>query len=68
MLSLFVIIGVVVTFIGFNLENRTTVSFGFYVLTDLPVFIVIFSSFLLGSLIMLPFTFRRKSPKKIEKK
>ena len=49
-------------FIGFNLNNKCDISFGFVKITEVPVFFPIFVSFVLGVLISLPivFTARKK--------
>ncbi len=49
----------IVCFIGFNLDHQSDISFGFYSFEEVPIFVSLFSAFLLGCLIMLPFTFRR---------
>ncbi|MCL2441630.1 MAG: hypothetical protein FWD14_07800 [Treponema sp.] len=60
-LILFVIIfAVFLTFITFNLENRCDISFGFAVLTQVPVFLTVFVSFILGLFCALPLVFRLK--------
>ncbi|NLJ46824.1 MAG: hypothetical protein GX430_09715 [Treponema sp.] len=50
-----------VTFIGFNIENRCDISFAVYTLTDVPVVITILSSFALGLVAALPFALRRRN-------
>jgi len=45
---------VFLVFISFNLENKCDISFGFAKLTEVPVFITIFTSFILGLLCSLP--------------
>lgn len=64
-----VILGFVVFFAGFNIENASDVSFGFYTLSDVPIFISLFIAFLVGVLIMLPFVVgTSKSKQKKHKK
>jgi uncharacterized integral membrane protein len=41
-------------FIGFNLENRCDVSFGFRTFSQVPVFLTALSSFVLGMVLALP--------------
>ena len=55
-----------VVFAGFNLENKTTISFGFASISDVPIFISLFFAFLLGILASIPIIFiqRRKIKKK----
>ena len=50
------IFAVFIAFIVFNLENRSDVSFGFKTFEQIPVFLTVFSSFVLGMLFALPFT------------
>lgn len=56
-----VLLGVVLLFVGFNLENTTDISFGFAVLSDVPVFLSLFSAFFAGVLVTLPFAIRSSS-------
>ncbi len=56
-----VVLALVVAFAGFNLQNVASVSFGFYTLQEVPVFLSLFSAFFLGVIVMLPFTFGRRS-------
>jgi hypothetical protein len=41
-------------FIGFNLENRCDISLGFFTFSQVPVFLTVFSAFILGLLLSLP--------------
>lgn len=60
-----IILGFVVFFAGFNITNVSDISFGFYEFKDIPIFISLFVAFLLGALIVLPFTlFRGKRKQK----
>jgi len=56
------IFGVFLAFITFNLENKCDISFGFKTFKEVPVFLTVFTSFVLGLLCTLPFIFtaRRK--------
>lgn len=56
-----VFIVLLVAFVGVNLENTCAVSLIFVTYPDVPVYISILISFALGMLIMIPFTFGRKS-------
>ncbi|MDR1128296.1 MAG: hypothetical protein LBL20_03205 [Treponema sp.] len=49
-----VLCAVFLIFIGFNLENRCDISFGFTKLSDVPVFLTAFASFVLGLLASVP--------------
>lgn len=63
-LILFLIIIVVVTvFAGFNISNVCNVSLIFYEFQNVPVFVTVLFSFVIGILVMLPFAFRKKTPK-----
>ena len=67
-----IILTIFMVFIGFNLENKCDISFGFAKFVEVPVFITIFASFILGLLCALPLVLhikRRKSePSDKEKK
>jgi len=52
-----VVLGIFLAFIGFNLENRCDVSFGFTEFSNVPVFFTVFTSFVLGLFCTLPFIF-----------
>ncbi|GHT87008.1 hypothetical protein FACS1894137_13450 [Spirochaetia bacterium] len=66
------LIGLVLVFIiflaftGFNLNNRCDISFVFWTAKELPVFLPIFASFVLGLLCSIPFAISidRKRAKK----
>ena len=60
-----VILAIFLAFIVLNMDNRCNISFGFLVLSDIPIFLSLLCSFALGMLITIPFVFR---PKKKEKK
>ena len=65
-----IVLAIVVAFAGFNIQNVATISFGFYTLEEVPVFLGLFAAFFLGVLVMLPFTLgrRRKSKAKDQAK
>lgn len=50
-------IGVLVAFISLNLHNVCDISFGFFTLTGIPVFLTILASFALGLIAALPTVF-----------
>jgi len=54
LLVLIIILAVLLAFITFNLENRCDISFGVKVYKDIPIFLTIFTSFILGMLCALP--------------
>jgi uncharacterized integral membrane protein len=59
-----------VVFIGLNLDYRTNVSLGFYTFENVPAFLIVIVSFLVGALVTLPisvFSKLRKSAKKDKK-
>lgn len=58
-----VVLAVVVAFAGFNIQNVASISFGFYTLESVPVFLSLFAAFFLGVLVMLPFTLRKRGKK-----
>jgi uncharacterized integral membrane protein len=59
-----IIFTVLLLFIIFNLGNTSDISFGFKVLKDIPVFLTVFSSFMVGLLFAFPLTFGFRSRKK----
>ena len=63
-LILFLIIIVIVTiFAGFNISNVCNVSLVFHEFQNVPVFVTVLFSFVIGIRVMLPFSFRKKQPK-----
>jgi uncharacterized integral membrane protein len=70
LIGLAIIFVVFLTFIGFNLDNRCDVSFVFWEAQDIPVFLPIFTAFVLGLLCSIPFAVsigRKRSKKKRSK-
>jgi uncharacterized integral membrane protein len=67
LISLITILVVLLAFIGFNLTNTCNISFGFTVMDNVPVYVTVFASFVLGMLVSVPFlvsfAVRKKSPK-----
>ena len=59
-----VIFAVFLAFITLNLDNRCDVNLGFAKFSNVPVFITIFSSFVLGLLCALPVVYRFKNSRK----
>ena len=75
LIGFILILGIVVVFIGFNIENKSDISFGFAVLENVPIFISLFTAFLLGAVVALPFAISKakkikasSSPRKVKKK
>lgn len=63
LIAFLVVLTLVVLFAGFNITNVSDISFGFYTLTKVPVFLSLFIAFLLGTFLMLPFAFRKRNTK-----
>lgn len=62
------VILILALFMGFNLHNRCDISFIFYVFKDVPIFLSLLFSFLLGNIAVLPFLIsNRQRMKKAEK-
>ena len=57
----------VTIFAGINIDNKCIIDFGFYKTPELPVFITVIASFVLGLIVMFPFTLGRKKAKKCPK-
>ncbi|MDR1908363.1 MAG: hypothetical protein LBQ35_00400 [Spirochaetaceae bacterium] len=49
-------VGIVLVFSVFNWKNQCSVSFGFVTLEEVPVYLTVFASFLLGLVCSLPYT------------
>ncbi|MDR0402379.1 MAG: hypothetical protein LBH35_02190 [Treponema sp.] len=68
LIGLIIILAILLVFIGFNLENTCAISFGFTSIDNVPVYITIFASFVLGMLMSVPFlisfAMRKTAPKK----
>lgn len=54
LISFLLALGIITVFIGFNLDNVSDISFGFTILSDVPIFISLLVAFLTGALVMLP--------------
>jgi len=67
LLIVLVILVLAALFAAFNL-HRVDVSVGFYIFKEIPLFLALMISFILGALLMLPFAVRRmRRGKKAEK-
>jgi uncharacterized integral membrane protein len=57
-----ILCGIFLVFIGFNLENTCDISFGFTRLSQVPVYLTAFGSFVIGLLASFPIvlSFRKK--------
>ena len=60
-----VVLTLIILFISFNIENVSDISFIFFTAVNIPVYLTIFFSLLIGALAMLPFAlgYRRKKKK-----
>ena len=67
MIFFLVVLAFVVFFAGFNITNVSDISFGFYTIVDVPIFISLFVAFIAGAVIMIPFVARKKKSKKPKK-
>lgn len=52
-------LAIFVLFAGFNIGNDSDISFVFYTVHKVPIFVSLFVAFLLGALIVLPFSIGR---------
>jgi uncharacterized integral membrane protein len=67
MIVFLIVLGLVVFFASFNITNVSDISFGVTELKDIPIFVSLFISFLIGAVVMLPFVFA-KGKKNAKKK
>ncbi|MCL1927462.1 MAG: hypothetical protein FWG07_01535 [Treponema sp.] len=66
-IGIIAVLALLLTFIGLNLENTCSLNLGIMVFSNVPVYLTILVSFMLGMLFSLPFfIFRilKKKPKK----
>ena len=63
LIAFLIVLTIVVLFAGFNISNVSDISFGFYTVTKVPVFLSLFIAFLLGTFLVLPFAFRKRIAK-----
>jgi uncharacterized integral membrane protein len=61
--TVLIIVGIVLLFVAFNINNTTDISFGLYTARDVPVFLSLFIAFFLGFLVTLPFALSSSSKK-----
>jgi uncharacterized integral membrane protein len=64
LIQIIVFFSVILLFIMFNLDKKCNISFGFAVIRDVPVFLTVFCSFVLGMRSTLPFIFSYQLGKK----
>ena len=55
-----------ILFIAFNVENNTSISFIFFTVSAVPVYLIVFFSTLLGALCMVPVLIKKRVSKKSE--
>lgn len=53
-----------ILFIAFNVENNTSISFIFFTVPSVPVYLIVFFSTLLGALCMVPVLIKKRVSKK----
>lgn len=56
---------IVTVFAGFNMNNKSDINFVFYNLKEIPVFMTVIISFIIGVVVMIPFSLGlgKKKPK-----
>jgi|GEM_PF-4433656 len=64
------VVVLIILFITFNIDNTSDISFIFFTVENIPVYLTIFFSLLLGALAMIPFSLgyrkKKKKPSSIE--
>jgi uncharacterized integral membrane protein len=65
LIGFIIIFGIFLVFIVFNLGNKCDISFGFRTFPDVPVYLTVFSAFIVGMFSAMPFiiSFRAKKKK-----
>ena len=64
LIGFIIIFGVFLIFVVFNMGNKCDINFGFTSFKDVPIFLSVFSSFILGMLCSLPFMLVSRAKKK----
>jgi uncharacterized integral membrane protein len=67
LIGLIVILGILLVFIGFNLDNSCDISFGIAKFSGVPIYLTVFASFMLGMLCSLVFVLLRSFGKRMGK-
>ncbi len=67
LISFLLFLALFVLFAAFNLGNVADISFGIYTLQRVPIFISIFLSFILGALVVLPFSLAKSRRSRLKK-
>jgi uncharacterized integral membrane protein len=68
LVTFLIVLTIVVLFAGFNITNVADISFGFYTLKNVPVFVSLFVAFLFGTFLVLPFAVRKRKAKAMPEK
>jgi hypothetical protein len=65
LIGFIVFFGILLAFIGLNLNNSCDISFGFTTITAVPIYLTVFSAFVLGLLCTIPLivSLKFKKPK-----
>ena len=64
LIQMIIIFAILLIFIGFNLTNTCDISLGFMKIPNVPVYLTVFASFMLGMLSSVPFFIIRSIRKK----
>ncbi len=67
LISFVIILSLALIFVGFNLNNRCTLSFVVYTVKDIPVFYPILIAFTVGMLSSFPFVMTKRKEKQPSK-
>lgn len=67
LIAFLVVLALVVVFAGFNINNASDISFGFYTIEGVPIFVSLFCAFLLGVIVTIPVAVRFRSRRKKKK-
>jgi len=60
MVAFLLLLIIIAVFSAFNLSNTSDISFGFYTIKNVPIFLSLLISFIAGAIMMLPFTLVKK--------
>ena len=60
MIGFLLVLIIIAVFSAFNLNNTSDIELGFHKFKDVPIFLSLLFAFISGSLIMIPFSFKRK--------
>ena len=68
LIQFIVLFAIFLVFIVFNLENKCDISFGFTTFEEVPVFLTVFFSLMIGMICILPFVFIKSKNKNTPQK